>query len=290
MSWIPGAFTDANLAPACTVTGGLTASGLGLQNMLEDERYLMAPTRFLTPSNPANTRFVVMPPRAVGVSMISLLFHTFSIGARYRLTVADPAGSLASPVYDSGLQLVNGRVYGPGELPWEHSGAWFGQLSTDELNLWPRHLFMLLPTTVTDAISVELFDEENPEPFIDIGGLHIASGFSPEINFDRGRELTLLPRDLLDEGPSGRIFSERRVGRRQLTASYSNLADAETRRFFDASARAGVSGTVIFVPNGADEAARLREAFPANFAKPPGAKFTYERANSTALILSEILG
>ena len=122
-----------------------------------------------------------------------------------------------------------------------------------------------------------------------ITSVSFAPGFSPLINFDRGRDLSVQARDLVDEGPSGRLFGEARTPRRVMTANYSNLEDAEAQRFVDAAMRAGTTRTVVFLPNTDDPAGLMREAFPAVFSALPGARFGYPGLNASALVIKEIL-
>ncbi len=285
-----GKFCDINLATTATLSGGVWSTDLPLANMQEEARYILAPARCEHPAELIKSQFDVALSKARAVSMVALLFHTLSVGARYRLTIAEPGGSLAAPVYDTGWVRVFSRNFHSSDMAWEDPGFWLGQLSSEELALYPPHLWIPLPATLASQIRIELDDTLNGDGFIDIGGLYVAADFSPSINFERGRDLSLVSRDLVDEAPSGRNFTEGRTPRRQLAVTWSALTTPEAYRFFDAGARARTSGVVLFVPDTDSAPGRLREAFPATFEKPPAPRFTYERSNSVAATFKEILG
>ncbi len=285
-----GKVCDINLATAATLTAVGCSTDLPVTNLQEEGRYILAPARFEHLADPVLRQIDIVLETPSPVSLLALFFTTFSLGARYRVTIAEPGGTIAAPAYDSGWLQVFPSVYETDDLPWEHPGCWMGQLSTDEIDLYPRHLWTPVPTTVASQIRYRFDDALNEAGFFDIGGLFVADAFSPVINFERGRDLAMASRDLVDEAPSGRNFVESRQPRRQLSVNWAALATAEAYRLFDAGARARTSGVVVFVPDTDDPASLMREAFPATFEKPPAPRFTYERLNAVAATFKEILG
>lgn len=282
-----GKFCDINLARLAALTGGTWA--LPLTNLQKEEQYVSAPARCDDAADLAKSQFTATLAQPRGVSLVAVLFHTLSIAAMYRLTIAGIDGDLGAPAYVTDWVSVYGAFYPEGTLEWEDENWWTGQISEEEIDLYPRHLWITFPTVLASKVKIEFSDQEHPDGEFDVGGLWIASGFSPEINYERGHELGLNSRDLVDEGPSGRRFAERRLGVRQVTVNWAGLKSQEAQRFFDAGARVGTSQTVIFIPNVDDEPSRIREAFPATFERPPAPRFTYQRANTVAAIFKEII-
>lgn len=180
-------------------------------------------------------------------------------------------------------------MIGSASLEWEASNWWTGQITQEEIDLFPRHVWITIPPVLAAAVRIELDDQTHPEGWFDIGGLWIASTWSPAFNYERGRSLALKSRDQIDEGPSGRRFVEPRPPRRELSVDYAGLTTPEAYRWFDASARTRSARPVIFMPDAESEPARVRETFPANFEQPPGPRFTYEHAHQVAATFSEIL-
>ncbi|MFN3513465.1 MAG: hypothetical protein ACK41C_10490 [Phenylobacterium sp.] len=285
-----GRFSDINLTrTAIFREEGDWAPELPLDNLKTDDRYVAAPARCLAVDDPDASRLALDLPTARVTSLIAVLFHTLSIDARYRLTIAGIERDLDDPVFQTDWTPVYGRMNPSRMLPWETTNWWSGQISLEEIDLLPRHLWIPYPAQLTGAMRLEFNDEFNEHGFFDLGGLWIASGFSPAINFDRGHSLGLQARDLVDEAPSGRIIGERRRARRSLTVPYSSLTTDEAHRFFDAGVRVGVTRPVIFVPNLDHQPSLIRQAFPATFERLPDARFTYERAHQVVAVLKETL-
>lgn len=287
-----GRFTDINHARTATLTGGTWSGDLPLSNLQDETRYRGKPARQLTPANLAASQFDCTLSAPRGITLVAVLFHTLSLAAEYRLTMAAPGGSLAAPSYDTGWAPVYPRVYSSADLAYEDSNWWTGQLAVEDLDLYPRHLWIALDAPViAGALRLELNDGTNAAGYFDLGGLWVASTWSPEFNFERGRELHLDPRDQRDESPSGREFGEERTPRRRLQVSWSRLSDDEARRLYDAGARARTTRPVIFAPDLDDPRSTLREAFPATFSDDglPAPNFTYPSLGRVSATFREII-
>jgi hypothetical protein len=284
-----GLLADQNLALTATITGGAWAAGLPATN-LNTGSYLGQPARCTTPATLADSQFqaALLTPRPV--SLVGVLFHTFSSNALYQITVAGIDGNLAAPAYQSAWTPVVGRLWDSSILEWETSNWWTGQPDEEEVALYPRHLWIpIQPAVITGAIRVEIDDHANEAGYFDIGGVWIARAWSPVVNFERGRDLAAEARSVVDEAPSGRLFSEERTSRRQVTVTWGMLTDAEAYRLFDAGSRAGTSREVLFVPDLDDVVSLTREAFPATFERPPAPKFSYAGLNTVAATFKEVI-
>jgi len=287
-----GRFTDTNLFLDATISGPAAgwSTAFPLANLLKEEDYVGSPARCLAASDLGLSWFEVVLPEPRVLNLSSLFFHSMSLNARYRIrgsSLDDPGYAAAS--LDTGWQWVFPSLYDPEELEFGVENFWTGTVTEGEANLLKRHLYAPLAEALVERVKVEFDDQEHPNGWFDIGGLHGASGFSPVINFNRGRELSVTLRDLVVTMPSGRRIAERRVPMRVLSVSYSNLQDPEARRFVDAVLRVRSVGTVLFVPDLDDAAATMREAFPATFGKPPSARIGWPGLASTEFTLEEIL-
>ncbi|MCX7586535.1 hypothetical protein [Phenylobacterium sp. 58.2.17] len=281
-----GRLSDKNLARTAAFGGGEWM--LPLANLVKEERYIGAPAR-CDATAPAKSQFTVTLSAPRMLNLIALLFHTLSAAAQFRMTFAGPDLDFEAPVFTTDWRRVYQRMFPSSFLPWETNNWWLGTIDEEEIDLFRRHLWIAPPPVIVGAIRFEFDDQQNPDEVIDIGGLWLAQTFSPELNFDRGRELSILPRDLQDEAPSGRIFIERRTPRRQLSVPWSNLSDEEAYRFFDLGMRVTTARPVIFVPNLDDPVSVVREAFPALMHLPPGPRFVRDRMNTVAATFKEIL-
>ena len=282
-----GRFTEENLALTATLTGGEWSAALPLANLLDDTRYVSRPARQLHPNDPAKNRFEAALARPRTLNLIGVLFHGLGVGAEYRLTLAGPDG-FGAPVQGGDWTPVHGRMFPSQNLAWEEPNWWLGSARPEDLLLYPRHLWIVLdPGVLASAVRVEFRDPDATH--VDIGGLWIGATWSPTFNFDHGRELGLDSRALSDEAPSGRMFHEDRTDRRRLTVNWNMLDPNEALRLFDAGKRAGTRRPVIFLPDASDPVSLIREAFPANFEKPPAPRRGRRFANTVTATFKEII-
>jgi len=285
-----GLFADTNIADGAVLTGGGGWSeDLPLANLLAPG-YLARPARCEAPFTPERTRIDVPLAWAQRVTLMALLFHTMSRSARYRITVAGADGDLDDPVYQSAWTPIVPRISRSRDLQWGAPNWWTGQPLAADADLYPRNAWLRLPRPLlTKKIRIELDDANSVAESLDVGGLWVVSGWSPTFNFERGRDIAIEPRSLIDEAPSGREFGEERRGRRMVTASWMMLSDAEANRMTDMVARVGTTRPVLFVPDIDNDASLVREAFPATFSPPPSPKFTYPGLNQATATFREII-
>lgn len=284
-----GKFADTNLALTAALTGGTWSAALPLANLLDDKRYIGAPARCSNAALLANSQFIATLATTRMISLVYLMFTTLSISARWRISIIGPGGSWAAPDYVGAWTPAYGAVFQSYDQEYELENWWTGQLPSSQIDLFPRHVFQVLTPTLASAVKVEIDDVSNASGTFDIGGLFIGGAWSPSVNYERGMELAFEGRDIADEAPSGRLFTEARTGRRTVAVTYEALTTDEARAWFDAGVRAQGGKTVIFIPDADDEPGRIRGAFPAIFGKPPAPRFTYPTQNQVAATFREII-
>lgn len=269
-----GRLSDVNHAVSGALSGGVWDAGLPLSNLL-DQSFVARPARCLTPANLAHSQFQLVLATGVAVTEIALLFHGLTPAAYWQVSFAPPGGSFSAPSYVSGFVQV---------FP-------VGPPFNEGLELYPRHAIWSAPNLaaplLVGAIKIELYDLFSP--YIDIGGLWVGAAWAPASNFDRGRVLSLDSRDLVDEAPSGRFFTETRVPRRTMALQWSGLSDREAHRLFDAGTRCGTTRPLLFLPDTSDVIALARDCWPATFADLPSPKFNFSGANDVRATLREIV-
>lgn len=283
-----GRFSDENLTLRATLTGGAWSADLPLANLKEDSRFVTAPARQLSPADPTQARIDVDLLRPRTINLIAVLFHTMSLAAEYRLTTAAPGASLGAPTTVGAWTPVHGRTFPSANLAWEEPNWWTGQALVEDLGLYPQHLWIPLdPGLSVDKLRIEFRDTVSA--YFDIGGLWICATWSPQFNFEHGRELATDSRALADESPSGRVFYEDRRSRRRVTVSWEMLDQNEVVRLYDAGVRAGTRKPVILLPDADDPISRVREAYPATFEKPPAARRARRFENAVTATFKEII-
>ena len=283
-----GQLVDINLALDANLSGAECLPDLPLGNVLLGQ-YVQRPARFADATDLAGTQFEAELAWPQQINLVGLIFHTFSRSARYRLTIAGADGDLDAPVYQTEWTPVIPRLWASADLDWGALNWWTGQPLSRDLALYPPHLWIPLPTTLCGRLRLEFDDATNEAGWFDIGGLIIAKGWTPQINFERGRQLSITARSLSEEAPSGRDFDEVRRGRRGLAVTWAMLAKSEAQRFADITARVGTTGVVVFLPDVDDPSSLLREAFPAKFTTPPAPTFGWDGLHTVSATLKEII-
>ncbi|MCY1648188.1 hypothetical protein OVA11_14280 [Caulobacter sp. SL161] len=286
-----GQLIDVNIALDATLTGGDCLPTLPLSNLqIPAGEYLKSPARFVDATDLDGTQFEAELPWAQSINLIALLFTTLSRTALFRLTIAGADGDLDNPIYQGEWTPVVPRLWQSSSLDWGAPNWWTGQPLARDLDLYPRHRWMPLPArTLCKRLRVELDDRDNPDGWIDIGGLLIGLGWSPWRNFDRGRQRELIVRSLIEETPSGRLITEARRPRRQQRVTWSMLTAADADRITDASIRASDTGVVFFVPDLGDPASLLRDCFPATIALHPQPTLGFPGLHTATATFREVI-
>ncbi len=283
-----GRFSDENLVLAAALAGGQWSAALPLANLKDETRYVSRPARQLFPADPTKSRIEATLERDRTINLVAVLFHTLGLAAEYRLTIAGPGGTFAAPAYAGDWTPVHGRMFPSANLPWEEPNWWTGEARPEDLLLYPQHLWIVLKPGVTaSAVRLELRDPA--AAWFDVGGMWICGAWSPQFNFDHGRELGMDARSLSEETPSGRMVHEDRASRRRLTINWGMLDYNEAMRLFDAGAKCGVKRPVLLLPDVDDPVALIREAFPATFEKPPAPRRGRRFENTISATFKEII-
>lgn len=283
-----GLLVDINLALDAALSGGDCLPELPLSNLLV-EQYVQRPARFADATDLEGSQFEAELAWPQQINLVGLVFHTFSRAARYRLTIAGADGDLDAPVYQTAWTPVIPRLWRSADLDWGAPNWWGGQPLARDLALYPPNLWIPTPTVLCGRLRLEFDDQTNADGWFDVGGLVIAKGWKPVVNFERGRQISITPRSLSEEAASGRDFDEVRRGRRGLTVTWAMLTKAEAQRLYDAGARAGTTGVVVFLPDVDDPSSLLREAYPAKFTAPPAPTFGWDGLHTVTATFREII-
>ncbi|PHY20820.1 hypothetical protein [Caulobacter sp. BP25] len=290
-----GKLATRNLLPLLTLGGTAGSAALPLANIMANAtavspRHLTKPMRQTNIATLSANVILITFDRPRGIDLIGILFHTLSLKAKIRVTIAGAGGSLSTPVYQSGWIRVHPRRYRSLSLPWNAANLWCGQALLADVDVFRRHRFLSLDAPLSaSAVQIEIDDRDNAAGFYDIGNLYLSRTWKPVLNFDRGRRLGQVRRSKIEEAPSGRRFAEERMSRRRTTATWSGLTSDEALRLYDDCARVNDTDMVAFIPDSDDVAGSAREAYPATLVQLGEIQFTYERQHSVTMTFEEII-
>lgn len=199
-----------------------------------------------------NTNQVIVYPTGTGTAA-----GTVAAGAVYAWDAAT-----------SGLAYDSGRAYAlPSDTDADDRDGWMAQTTY---------------VTDTDATArywrINISDTSNPDGYVDIGRLIIASGIQPSVNASLGATLGWTTSSTREESDGGAFIHNTRARRREARILLDVQSEAEA--FGDLwlmQQRAGTTGQVFFVLDADDDATLLwkrsflgvlRELSPVEFSKP----------------------
>lgn len=283
-----------------SLSGGWWNASLPLANLLEPG-LIARPARCDASWQTTASRFEMVWSRPVPINVVALLAHTLSPQALWRLRTAPPGGTLAAPDVVTPWLRVWPRRAAPASFGWEEDGWWTGASPPSGLMthaVWTPEMTLASPPASgwgqrVQALAVEIDDTQRAAQglpaWFDVGGLFVGAGWTPACQFSRGRSLALQARDLVDEGPSGRLFQEDRPARRSLSLSWDGLSDDDARRLFEAGAAARPDQPLLWLGAPGNAGAQAAECWPAIWAERPAPVFNFDGANDARASIQEVI-
>lgn len=230
-----------------TLSGGSWTTSLPLTNLQNRVFSRVART---TDALEASTQFsgVYDPYRPLGA--IALANHNMSSAANIRVVFyADTAKT--TTIYDSGVIPVWGAVFNSIDLEWEDNNYWEGTPDQEDLeNL--NTLFVLFTPTINIAAAFDVFiyDESNPDGYVEIGRLLVSDVWQPEINAKRGISFTHDINTEIESSLSNTEYFDVRTPRRVVNFELDGLSVNEAfARLFRLQRNQGIDQEIIFAYN-----------------------------------------
>lgn len=174
----------------------------------------------------------------------------------------DAAGS--ELIYDSGPLNFPGVAVDSLQLEWEEDGFWEGvSAEVEDLGKGITFIHLTGVPVVARYWKIEIFDEGNPDGFVEVSRLMIGSVWQPDYNYDYdGNEFGLEPLTDVEESRSGVRFYNPRNTRRTFSFSFAYLPDVQTfADVYRIATRSGIHNQVVVVPHPDDLDTYQREAF-----------------------------
>lgn len=157
-----------------------------VSNATNDEYARVARSNSLLP---AATRIRGFSPDVVAIRAAAICAHSCSLSGAFKLTFYDSTNSPSITVWESGIQDVWPAAYTYDGRDWENQNFWSGQYTESEIaGQIPLRPIPLETTVLANEFLLEIFDEDNPNGYIDIGLLEIASGWELSVNPEYGAQ------------------------------------------------------------------------------------------------------
>lgn len=273
---------------AVAFSGGSWQPALPLANLRNRE---LAKVARSTAATLVATQFQVDLGVTRGVRVFAIPKHTLSAGARIRIRGSATAGVFTSPVYDTGWLDVWPRIYAPGSLPWGHPSFWTGRLSAEDAEGYNIGFVHVAADVQTARYWLwEIDDTANPDGYVDLARLFMASGWQPSINMEFGAGYGWEDATTSQQSLGGVEYYDERPRRRVFAFMIGNLpVDEALTQPFEMQRLLGKAGQLFFVFNPTDTYHMHRRSFLATMRELSPLQLPYHDASTAAFTLQEVL-
>lgn len=241
--------------------------------------------------DPANTQFRASAPGT------ALEFGGFAIGpcnyttkAKVRvIAYLDPQATLQ--VYDSGWVDFKASIVPSLSLAWRDPHFWTGDNGDfDEYGKGVTMVIMPKASVFATVVDVFIDDQTNPMGYLDLSRFFGGKKYVPMFNYAvDSNSLGFEPITDVEQGLSGTRFYNPRALRRVFKFGFPNEPDPGFNMVYRIAARSGLHRQVVAVPNPADPASFVREAFIGNLDELPTLKRLYGPYMATDFVIKEAL-
>lgn len=231
----------------CTLSGGSWIPSLPVSNM--KNRVLQRRARS-TDTLPSSTTFSATLSAPRPILCVALAGHNMSEVATVRVRVYDNE-MMSTLLYDSGIQLGWSYVYESTDLEWEYDNFWFGSLTEDrrrEFTPLFTHFFRGTDTVpIARHIVVDIFDENNPDGYVEIGRLFFSDVWQPTRNASLGLAFRHNTSTEVETALSDTEYFDVRRVRRSVSFELDRLPNGDAfGRMFALQRQVGIHAEVLF--------------------------------------------
>lgn len=280
-----------NFFDTATPTGGSYESELPITNLQDDDLGMVART---TTATNAATKILIDFGRERRIDAICLGVPNISPGARYRIRSFAESGRTTT-LYDSGIKTLPGVVVDSLTLEWEDPGFWAG-INTEELLVeFSTWLIEVVPDEQASNANarwwtIEIFDVDNADGYLDLSRLLAGRAFKPLINFSEDNSAGLESIADVSESLGGhREYWERGL-RRTLRLALPWLSQDEIfNDVFRMMVKARTSRQVFVIPDYDDTQFLQQRSFLATFKQVPAIQQLLVERGSTLIDLEEVI-
>lgn len=210
----------------------------------------------------AKTKVKIILAEKAKVQLVVFCVHNLSISARYRIRLFDDV-ALSQELADTGWQKVWPVMFDEDEVDWEGRNWWDRAYTDEQIASLPWHRPALIDTEVySSGLTVELDDAANPDGFIQIGRLEIASARRLPMNYAPGAQMGFINTTTVETAKGGVEFFDVSESPRTFEGSIPMVAhETALQGFWEQLRRMGLHKPFFWWPNPTDELNMLRESF-----------------------------
>ncbi len=259
-------YVDATYYPV-VLSGGDWNPALPLDNLKNPELAVVARS---VDADPSSTWFDIdLGTQRLGKAFV-VPFINGTRDAQYRIRSSNTAGSFAAPESDSGTLDLYPIIYPFGTVPYGSPSWWDGKMSPEEASVTRMPIIQVFgtPEPIARYWRLEIFDEGNPDGYVEMPRLMITAGWQGSDNADRGSEIGVEPLTSSTKSMSGAEVFDRRDPQRTAKVTWTYLPEDEAfASAFDLMKIAGTDQQIFFAWDPDDTAHRHRRSFLATLSR-----------------------
>lgn len=239
---------------------------------------------------PASTKFNVLFSEGKKINVVVLAAHNFTIDATFRVVMYSDL-QMTSILHDSGVMAVWPPVYQTEQLEWEYSNFWAGNLTESQRREFtPLATYVVRETYVPQAVTVEIFDQQNPSGYVEFGRVFLAESFEPTVNMMYGAQMGYEVRTDIEVTLNNNEFFDVKTPKRTSSISFDGLSQGEAYgRLYSMMRTQGIDKEVFFTYNTNYDSESYTRTFLGRIQSPDPISQPYIDRYSKSLNLVELL-
>ena len=243
-----------------------------------------------TSDNEEDTWFTVDLGTLRDIALLGIPYIDMTRSGQVRVTYATDSG-FSDVVATSGVVDYYQALRDISLCDFEDPDFWDGRIQEEDVGLYPvPFIFVTLPKVIARYIKVEFFDEGNPNGYIDVPRLFIASGWQPTQNLKEGNGLSWKSNTLVTTSLGGADFFDERDSGRVITFTLENLSIEEGyTQIMDLQKRMDVSKQIFFVYDYEDTTQLHRRSFLARMGELSPLQYQYFNGTASNFTLKEVI-
>lgn len=280
-----------NFFDTATPSGGSYESDLPITNLQNADIGIVARTQDATN---ASTIILIDFGRERHINGLALGVPNISPGAQYRIRSFAESGRTTT-LYDSGTKTVPGVVIDSLDLEWEDPGFWYG-INTEELLIeFSTWIIEVIPSDQASNANrrwwtIEIFDENNSDGYLDFSRLFAGRAFEPTINYNEDNAFSVTPLVDVSESLGGnRSYWDRGIRRILRLTFENNSYDEAFNDIFRMIVKARTSRQVFVIPDHEDIQFLQERSFLATFKQVPSVQQKLIDRSSSQVDLEEVI-
>lgn len=214
--------------------------------------------------------------------------HNLTRAATWRITLGNAPGE--SDVFDSGDQLVWRINFDTGELEWEDNNWWAGNYDDENVGHPFASIFMAPADVSARFMRITLVDPYNAAGHVQLGRVFAGLGVQPRYNMSYGMGDSWETLSQVETSLGGTDFFDERRSYRVAQFTLDHLdQQTEFKQFYEMQRRQGITGEVLYIPDGADMAASQLTGFVGRMRKLAPFEYPFCNTRKLAFEIKEII-